>query len=371
MAAHGWRSPRPLNVQVLREYGDFDYYQLLRLSRRMLGEAHAETTPKADPAPVAWETLVDSRRPWDAPAEQTADARLRVRAELESGFSGQEISQLTFARTEDGSDLDHITLAAANYCLDGPTGCLPAPYGEWAWELQRDGQGAMADFLDLFNDHVHRWRWRLKSSLHPGLTNQHPDQGEYAAYLASLIGLLDPDLVEHLPVPRRTLLGLAGLLLDNRRSGAAIAQTLAIILGAEVELEPMQGRWLDIDPPQINRLGGANSRLGEDCLLGRQWFDPQAAIGLRVALLPYGRICPLLPGGERHVMLCDLLRLLTERRLDIFMSFQVEGAPPVTRLGRCGARLQYTAVLADAAADTPQRIEFLVPAFAEAEGASA
>ena len=387
MAAHGWRSHRPLNVQVLQEYGDFDYYQLVRLSRRMLADAHGSEKQDESSKPTAWETLADNRRPWDEPVEREADERLNMHAELASGFSGGEISGLRLTQaSNDGQNDDHgndrnagidrITFANTNYCLNGTNGCLPAPYSEWAWELRRDGEHAMADFLDLFNDRVHLWRWRLKSSLHPGLDNHHPDQGDYAAYLASLTGLLDPDLVEHLPVSRRTLLGLAGLLLDNRRSAAAITQTLEILLGAEVELEPLQGRWLNIDAPQTNCLGGANSRLGEDCLLGRQWFDPQAAVGIRVAPLPYERICPLLPGGKRHAMLQDLLRLLTERRMDVFVTLQIEGGLPEPRLGGsadgCGARLHYTAVLPGETPDEPHRIEFLVPAFTPAfnEGAA-
>ena len=385
MAAHGWRSHRPLNVQVLQEYGDFDYYQLVRLSRWMVGRGapvddHEPENTDELPKPVAWETLADNRRPWDESEERRADQRLRMHAELSSGFGGGEVSGLRLTRASndgqgDGGDagIDQITFANANYCLDGTNGCLPAPYSEWAWELRRDGEHAMADFLDLFNNRIHLWRWRLKSSLHPGLDNQHPDRGDYAAYLASLIGLLDPDLVEHLPVPRRTLLGLAGLLLDNRRSGPAITQTLETLLGAEVKLDPLQGRWLNIDAPQTNRLGGANSRLGEDCLLGRQWFNPQAGIGIRVAPLPYERICPLLPGGKHHAMLRDLLRLLTERRMDVFVTLQVEGERPALRLGGsadgCGARLQYTSVLPGETPDEPHRIEFLVPAFDEGAAA--
>ena len=378
MAAHGWRSHRPLNVQVLQEYTDFDYYQLVRLGRRMLGDAHAPETSEEADAPVAWDTLADNRRPWDQASEQAVDARLKVRSELSSGFGGHEVSALGFTRSQDGEpgEIEQITLNSANYCLDGVNGPLPTPYSEWAWELGRDGQHAMADFLDLFNNRIHLWRWRLKSSLHPGLDNQHPDHGDYAAYLASLIGLLDPDLVEHLPIPRRTLLGLAGLLLDNRRSGPAITQTLEILLGADVTLQPMQGRRLNIDPSQTNRLGQANHRLGSDLMLGRQWFDPQAAIVLEIGPLPYEQICPLLPGAEKHVLLRDLLRLLTERRVDVFVTLLMDGDAPPNRLGGCaqgcGARLGYTAWLPerpradrDTREDTevPREIRFLVPAY--------
>ena len=118
MAAHGWRSHRPLNVQVLQEYTDFDYYQLVRLGRRMLGDEHAPKTSEEADAPVAWDTLADNRRPWDRASGQAADARLKVRAERSSGFGGHEVSALGFTRDSDGEP-EQITLNSANYCLDG------------------------------------------------------------------------------------------------------------------------------------------------------------------------------------------------------------------------------------------------------------
>jgi type VI secretion system protein ImpH len=343
MAAHGWRSHRALGTQLIEDFAGFDYYQLVRLSRRLLAQGDAT---RAD-----------------------VDERLRFRADLSAAFGGFEVSALKRDRYH-----DTLTVHSPNYCVAGAAAPLPAPYVEWLRAQVRDGQWAMADFFDLFNQRLHLWRWRIKSRLHPGLHNDHPDHSEFADYLGAVIGLIDPELLRQLPVPRRALLGIAGLLADGRRSGAALAQSLSLLLGAEVTLETLVGRWLPIDADQCNRLGQTNSRPGEDCVLGRHWFDPQAAIELRVAPLPYTRVCELLPGGSRHPMLRDLLRLLTERRVDVYVVLRVlNDDVPATRLSvaplNCTPRLSYTALL-DTHFDTQRRreIRFLMPAYGEGAG---
>ncbi|MCP5141725.1 MAG: type VI secretion system baseplate subunit TssG [Gammaproteobacteria bacterium] len=340
MAAHGWRSHRALGTQLLEDFAGFDYYQLVRLSRHLLARGDV-SAPEAD-----------------------IDARIDVRADLSAAFGAFEVSAL-----ERNAVRDTVTLRSPNFCVAGSASPLPAPFVEWLRDLVRDGQHAMADFFDLFNRRIHMWRWRIKSRLHPGLHNTHPDDSDFADYLGAIIGLSDPELVRQLPLPRRALLGLAGLLADGRRSAAAVTQSLSVLLGARVEIEPLVGRWLTIDADQRNGLGRVNSRLGEDIVLGRRWFDPQAAIELRVAALPYKLVCDLLPGGDRHQVLRDLLRLLTERRVDVWMVLTVvsDDAPRI-RLSRtpkaCAPRLGYTAVAGERFAPGETRdIRFLVPAF--------
>ncbi|MCB1735605.1 MAG: type VI secretion system baseplate subunit TssG [Gammaproteobacteria bacterium] len=340
MAAHGWRSHRALGTQLVEDFAGFDYYQLVRLSRHLLTRADATAS------------------------EANIDARLDVRADLSAAFGAFEVSAF-----ERNAYRDTVTLRSPNYCVAGSASPLPAPFVEWLRDLVRDGHHAMADFFDLFNRRVHMWRWRIKSRLHPGLHNAHPDQSDFADYLGAIIGLSDPELVRHLPLPRRALLGLAGLLADGRRSAATLTQSLTVLLGAKVRIEPLIGRWLAIDNDQRNSLGRTNSRLGENIVLGRRWFDPQGAVELRVAALPYTLVCDLLPGGERHDVLRDLLRLLTERRVDVWMVFTVlsDSAPRIRLSGNekaCAPRLGYTAVAGQRFAPGETReVRFLVPAF--------
>jgi type VI secretion system protein ImpH len=341
MATDGWRSARALGEQLVEDFASFDYYQLLRLCRRRLRRA-------------------------DDRADTDLETRLRVRADLSAAFPGFEVSALEYDEAQ-----TRITLQTPNYCVAGSSGPLPAPFVDWLRELVADGQRAMADFFDVFNRRLHLMRWRIKSRLHPGLHDDHPDRSDYAIYLASVIGLLDPALVDALsPVPRRALLGLAGLLSDARRSVPAFTQALSLLIGAQVRLEPLVGRWLPIDECERNGLGRINSRLGRDLLLGRRWFDAGAAVEVHVAPLPYEQVCRLLPNGSGHPALRTLLRFLSERRFDVWMVFGVQPntAQPV-RLRRDPRsnepRLGYTAVPnhARAASSRIDSIRVLFPAF--------
>lgn len=320
MATDGWRSARSLSAQLVGAFAAFDYYQLLRLCRRQLRQAGAST-------------------------EAELELKLGVRADLSAAFPGFEVSAL-----EHDAAKDHIVLQTPNYCVASSAGPLPAPFTEWLRELVADGERAMADFFDLFNRRLHLLRWRIKSRLHPGLHDEHPDRSDYATYLASVIGLMDPALVAALaPVPRRALLGLAGLLSDARRSTPAFTQALSLLIGAPLKLEPFVGRWLPIDEGERNGLGRVNSRLGCDLVLGRRWFDAAAAVEVQVGPLPYAQVRELLPDGKAHRTLHTLLRFLSERRFDVWMVFDVQpDTPPPVRLRHHrqadDARLGYTAV---------------------------
>jgi len=348
MATHGWRSPRTLEQQIVEDYAGFDYYQLVRLSRRMLTRAHP-------------------------PRTGNVDDQLHIRADLSAGFAGFEVSALTFDQWN-----NQITLQTPNYCVAGSAAPLPGPFVDWLRSLVADGSRAMADFFDLFNRRIHLLRWRIKSRLHPGLHNSAPDHCDYADYLGALLGLTDPAVMaalKTLRLPRRTLLGLAGLLADGRRSSAALTQSLTLLLGADVTLEPLVGRWLAIDEVELNRLGRRNTRLGRDLVLGRRCFDPQAAVEIRVAPMSYSQVCELLPTGSYHLLLSNLLRWLSERRFDIWMVFSVlTDTAPRIRLSQdaqsAAPRLGYTAVPGRRFGNGATRdIRVLFPAFDPADAA--
>lgn len=343
MATHGWRSPRALSAQIFSDFASFNYYQLLRLLRRWLAQnpdAHAEP-PRA---------ALGLAGQGDAQAE-ACDRRLRISADLSAGFAVAEVTALE-PNGRDGS----LRLSSPNFCVSGAAGPLPAPYLDWLQSQLRNGQRAMADFIDLFSRRVHLMRWRIKSRLHPGLHDRDPDQCDYAEYLAAIIGLSDPGVLEALPLPRRALLALAGLLADGRRSQPALCQALSVFLDAPVRMDALTGRWLRLSDDSVNVLGRTNSRLGRDLSLGRRIFDPQAAVTLHVGPLPFARVQALLPGARDHGLLRGLLRLLGERRFDVCMVLHLDGAGiPPAQLG--GARLGWTAGI-----DGGRAVRFWLPA---------
>ena len=334
MGTDGWRSSRSLNEQLNRDFGGFDYYQLVRLLRARGG-------------------------------------RVRFRGDLSAAFPGREVSAVENSHRG-------VTLRTPNYTLAGGVSPLPDPFADWVRERVRVGDRAMAEFLDLFTDGINQLRFRVKEQLDPALEAEHPEAGRLAHYLGNLVGLWGEDLRGRRPLPLRALLGIAGLLADHRRSGPAITRVLRLYLEAPVALEQLRGRWLEIDEEERTHLGTANHTLGQRTVLGSRMWDAMGAIGIKIGPLPYRRFRQLLPGGEDHVRLAGLLRLLTRRRVDCQIELTLDPAerPPAKLSGdddEPGVRLDQSAWLGrrveggdeggDEGREGPYTVRFTIPAF--------
>lgn len=274
MAATG-RQPGPaLSVRVVGQYGRFDAFQLVRLLRHRSGGQW----------PLA--------------------ARVRFRAELDAAFPGHEISRLRLippmpefrllARGE-ATLPQRLELRTANYCLASELGPLPQPFLDWVRDQERIGGHAMAAFFDVFNQRIHVLRHELKQATVRALDDAPPARTRHAAYLAAVIGMGQPALQQQIPLPPRAWLGLAGLLMDRRRSAAVVAQVMSAYLGVPCTLRSLVGQWRPIEEDDRLMLGKSAHRLGQDTLLGRSTWDARSAVELEVAPQPYAACCALMP----------------------------------------------------------------------------
>lgn len=370
MAAPGRQSGPALSVRVFGQYARFDTFQLVRLLRHRSGG------------------------PWPL------SARIRFRAELDAAFPGHEITQLRMidpipdfrllARGE-AKMPQRLELRTPNYCLASELGPLPQPFLDWVRDQERIGGHAMPAFLDVFNQRVHVLRHEIKRATVRALDDAPPERTRYAAYLAAVIGMGQPALQHQIPLPARAWLGLAGLLMDRRRSAAVVAQVMSAYLGVRCSLRSLVGQWRPIEDEDQPRLGVGQHRLGRDTLLGRSTWDARAAVELEVAPLPYAACCALLPlrpapqadaapgqadanadaaqalPSPAHLGLVAMLRLLLDRRFDCHVVLHVVSATvPVSQLSRpngqgvLGARLSHTARLGR---HDGKPLRFTVPAY--------
>ncbi|QDQ28502.1 type VI secretion system baseplate subunit TssG [Chitinimonas arctica] len=353
MASHGWRTNRPLTRELREDCAGFDFYQLVRL-------------------------LLHERGAGGDPLGAALDAQLCFRANLEQGFPGQEVRNVS----EPGGSAGRLRIETGNYALAGYLGPLPEALVEQMLARMRAGSHAMPRFLDLFNHRLNALRYQLKAAPRLGLNLLRPERTELAAMLAALMGMAAPGLAEQMPLPRRVWLGLAGLLADPRRSAPALTRVVARFIGAPVELESLLGAWRDRCDEDATRLGRACHGLGSQTRLGRQAWLPTARIRLTLGPLDYTRYCCLLPksrsnSSDVHPQLCGLLRFLLERRQDCWIRLRLAPgqAPAATLTARerrldpaCGIyyglRLGQTAWLAGPT-DGERTAEFLVPAYGE------
>lgn len=358
MAAPGWRTADPLARRLRQDYAHINFYQLVRL---LLLEQRRRTG-----------TVLSM----EAATTQELDATVRFRANQEGAFPGREVCAV-----QDSPALGGVTeLRVNNYCISGAQGPLPDPYSEWIRDQIRDGNGDTAAFLDLFNHRFNALRYRLKARNRPALEGTQPEQGRIADALAAIMGMLAPGLAEQLPLPRRALLGMAGLLANARRSPPVLLAVLRTYLQVPVELRPLQGNWRSIEPSDRMALGRCNCRLGHNSFAGSRVWDEQAEITLLVGPIPYSRFIRLLPekDAQAHGALVDLIRYLLDRRYGCRLVFLVkdeEGAAPghehelTARPDgrRPGVYLGHTAWAAAGAGPktTLHPVEIMIPAFPE------
>lgn len=336
MAAPGRRSDRPLSAQLRSDPAGFDFYQLVRLLRR-------EGAGRGGPPPLG--------------------RAVRFRSDLSLVFPAHEVTGVA-----DRGDRP-VVVTTPDYGVAGYLGPLPESFTELAQTRRADGDGVMADFLDIFSHRINALRYEIKARAHAVLDEEPPERTAQAERLAAIIGLLEPDLASQLPLPKRALLGLAGLLANRRRSAVAVEQVLRAYLGAKVNIVQFQGAWQRLAARDQTQLAKQNSRLGRDAVLGRRTWDQSARIEVQIGPLPLARFRELLPGGARHAALVAMLRFLTDRTVDCRVRLQLDGDPPAGQLTSeaNGIRLAQIAWLPRMHWGEPPAAAFLVRAYETTE----
>lgn len=378
MATTGWHTDRSLSEILARQFRQFDPLQLVRLWLRLS----------------------------DRDGGPQADSGLRFRAELGAGFPGCPISRVEVesigpvvdAAEAAHSEREQLCISTADFCIGSALGPLPEPYLEWVREQESAGHTATRDFLDLFNHRINLLRWRMRAEFEPGLNNLPPEQTALADQIAALMGLSDASGRLELHVPRRSWLGIGGLLSGARRSAPGLRQVLAAHLGCPVSVEPLVGTWRDIEPQDQQRLGLGERRLGQDSLLGSRVWDTERRVRLHIGPLDFAQARALLPPrawrsalllvteppepvraegeGSLYAALTSLVGLMLGHHLDAEVSISVRShtVPPsrvVSRPGhvpwrhpQAGLRLGQTAWLQRRTEPGARTLRFLLHAHA-------
>ncbi|RDU94737.1 type VI secretion system baseplate subunit TssG [Trinickia dinghuensis] len=380
MARIGRHRYRTVKEYMLRQYGNFNVFQLMRL------------------------LLSDSG------SKQSIGQRLRFRADLSAAFPAREFAQIRLlpaVENERAADKDAgetagekadqeagdetVEIVTSNFCVASVTGPMPETFTEWARELSALRSTAMADFLDIFNQRANVLRYQMKHALTLGLNDMPPADTEMAHCLASLMGLASPKLAAQVPLPARGWLGLAGLLANRRKHASTLVHVLGIALGTGVKLTEHIGAWLDIDERDRCALGRRNHRLGQTAVVGRRVWDQQARLRIDIGAIDYDALRRLLPptplqsamsegeaprhdasGESGYAMLTGLVKLLVDRLADceIVLNVSADSIPPTQlpqparRRDFTSMRLGQTAWLAGAPEqrDPIRPVRYLIPA---------
>ncbi|MFG0382800.1 type VI secretion system baseplate subunit TssG [Pseudomonas sp. zbq_18] len=245
--------------------------------------------------------------------EEALYERLEFQANPSLGFPGSDSDRLEFFE-EHGELRARLRINLVG--LFGAGSPLPAFYSEQALGDGPDGN-TTRDFLDLFNDRLQRlllpiWRkYRYHAHYEAGARDA------FSARLFALIGLGGERLRAAEDLNWRRLLPYLGLLSLRAHSAALVESVLRYYFKhADLRIEQCVERRVEIINEQRNRLGLANSQLGESLVLGEAVRDRGGKFRIHIRQLSWERFHEFLPIGSGYQPLCALVRFTLRDPLD-------------------------------------------------------
>ena len=202
--------------------------------------------------------------------------------------------------------------------LLGPNGPMPLHVTEYARErILHYGDQSLARFLDVFHHRLQRlmlpiWKkYRYRASFQSGALDP------FSAQLFALIGLGGEEIRQAKELNWKRLLPYLGLLSLRAHSAALIEAVLRYYFKhAQLTIEQCIERRVEILEEQRNRLGRANSLLGEDLVLGERVRDRSGKFRIYIRELDWERFHEFLPIGFGYQPLCALVRFTLRDPLD-------------------------------------------------------
>ncbi|MGA0603161.1 type VI secretion system baseplate subunit TssG [Caulobacter sp. KR2-114] len=261
------------------------------------------------------------------------DEAVRLRAAPDLGFPAAEL-----AGYEAGEGRPALSVTALG--LNGPSGVLPYYYSEMVLEAQRGRNGAMRDFLDIFN---HRSlslfvraaeKYRIAQGFERcGGSAEDPISG----VLYALVGLGEPSLRGRLAAPDNAIAYYAGLYAHQPRTSEGLAQILSDYFEQPAVVHQFKGSWGFLPPQEQTRLtsgptAGAFSQLGVDSVCGSRVFDVQSAFRISLGPMSYEAFMAFLPGSPQMAALNALTRVYVGPALvfDVQLILAADEIPPLS-----------------------------------------
>lgn len=313
MATPGRGAGPPLEDILFREPFRFDFFQAVRLLRR-LGEGRASVGEDGPP-----------------PRES-----VRFRARTGLHFPASAVERLDRA-DDDGAP---PAMTVNFFGLTGPSGVMPHVYTELIQARARASDAGPAAFLDLLNHRLISLFYGAWEKHHIAVAAEAGGPDRFAGYLFSLIGLgLKPLTTRH-AFPDRVLLTYAGFLARRQRPAIVLEAMLADHFGIDVEVVPFAGQWLVLGEGDRSIVGSRprNNALGVDFVLGARVYDEQGKVRLRLGPLGFSDFLAYLPDGPSFRPLVEMARLFLDAEfdLDVQLVLKAEEAPACRLSSRPG-----------------------------------
>ncbi|MCQ4313551.1 type VI secretion system baseplate subunit TssG [Pseudomonas stutzeri] len=245
--------------------------------------------------------------------EESLYEHLEFQANPSLGFPGSDIDRVEFF--EERGEL-RARMRINPISLFGAGSPLPAFYADQALGDSPEGNPTL-EFLDLFNNRLQRlmlpiWqKYRYHARFSSGASDPLSEQ------LFALIGLGGEQIRAASELNWKRLLPYLGLLSLRAHSAALIESVLRYYFKhADLRIEQCLERQVEILAEQQNRLGLANSQLGESLVLGERVRDRGGKFRIHIRQLSWDRFHEFLPVGNGYQPLCALVRFTLRDPLD-------------------------------------------------------
>ena len=233
---------------------------------------------------------------------------------------------------------DPVELFVQFMGLFGPNGPLPlATTGEAHQWIHRRNDPAFARFADIFSERFVQLFYRAWADARPEVQMDRPSEDRFRAWTGALIGYGTPGLRERDALDddtRRRLMGLWG---SRVRGGARLIQLLRAVMEMDVDLAERVGSWLEFDPGELSRLGGAHATLGESFCVGARAYSVNDKLRVTLHCRSLAEYESCLPGQRECHRLVDFLHSYLGATVEVDIALTLPDALlPATRLGQEG-----------------------------------
>jgi type VI secretion system protein ImpH len=219
--------------------------------------------------------------------------------------------------------------------LTGPMGALPTHLTEFVFYEQRYSKSTpFGDWLDLMAGRMLQLFYRAWADSQPAALADRPADDGFAGWVAALSGAHEgADAATAFP---RSLRAHYASVFAGPRSATAIEDAMSHLLGQEVRLLEFQGRWRDLEPEDLTRLGRGFAQLGRDAMLGGRVRSASDAFRVVIGAASYRDFVSLLPTGPRFALAAEALDAFKPTHLewDITLEIDEQDAPPCRLDGR-------------------------------------
>jgi type VI secretion system protein ImpH len=315
-----------VNQKLMEDPSEFDFFQAVRLLVRAAGENGAGSNGNES----EWV------RGSAAPGEDVSPAKEAVRFRSAPSLSFAAAPIRSIKPGEDGAPAE---MTVTFMGLTGPSGALPHHYTSTVIEQERNRDGSLRAFFDLFHHRMvslfyrawekyrfptayERTRMAPVADRFKEKTNS-PWQGTdpFTSALLCLVGLGNPAQQGRLSVGEELLVFYAGQYSRRPRSAGTLETLLSDCFGVSAKVLQFHGRWLPLEESDRSRLGRPDGKdgycaLGRSLVLGRSVWECQSRFRIRLGPLTYGQFQRFLPGSEGLKRVGELTRMYAGPEFD-------------------------------------------------------